>query len=530
MKTKDFFRCTARPLKIFITLSILIFIVLFFGLIFFLTVRVYYWQSLDKQMQGQQWDIHRSQKSFLPDGTIILVGQEDNQRNGRSKKTEKLYDANYTPLWEGPIQKRPDAYSYLEWAKGKEGVMERHLDDMQKVAPAMSRALEIPVRKNDKIKEVWRYLPEEDFFIGYEFKGDKIGYIGANGFTLSQTGAQPFGQLNAFYGIIPSGYETPVLIWQTDRRVFTIDFENRKTEILIDGGDKKISYVTFNNWSFSDSNSISQESGIKYRSLIQCKTDDDKYHLILLKPDQHIILNIPEEWEKYIGNSVATAATEDGIFLYHSTSNILTPQGYAFRKIRDEFFKTAQFKKPVQYSAELYRVDNEGDISLVSKFDWIKPEFRDNIDRDMEEQLITYATIVSPAVFHPLNTAIAHFPDNVLNKYGNGMTGGYLIMIQMWHPRNLTINIALSVLMMSIVLWHGWARRTSRFRFVFWLVLVGLFNLAGLLTYLALNHTAVIKCPVCGKSRGLEKSECNRCGSTIPPPQGPILSDLKTVH
>jgi hypothetical protein len=528
MKTKDFFRYTSRPIKIFITLSILIFIVLFFELIFFMTVRALKYkdfrQSLDEQRQGRQWDIHRSQKCFLPDGTVTLVGSEDNQYGNIVKKTEKLYDANYTPLWEGQKKDRPDAYDYLEWAESKEnGVSERYMRAMRKVDPEMSMELEIPVRRNDKIKEVWRYLPDEDFFIGYVFKGGKIGYIGANGFTQSKTEVQPFGRLNILYGIMPFEYETPVVIWQTDRRVFTIDFENRKTGILIDSGDKKISDVRFKNWSFADNNSIPQESEIKYRPLIQYKTDNDKYHLILFKPDRRITLNIPEAWKGYFDNRVTTAAAQGGIFLYHSTTNILTPQGYRFRKVREEFFKTAQFKKPIQYSAELYRVDNDGNINLVSKFDWINPEFKGDRRRgNMEEQLLTYATIVSPTVFYPVNTAIPHFPDYIL--FNNDMTSNYLGLIGLWYPRNLTVSIVLSVLMMGIALWHGWARRTSRGRFVFWLGFVGLFNLAGLLTYLALNHTPLMKCSACGKSRGLEKSACIRCRAELPVPKGCEIS------
>ena len=55
--------------------------------------------------------------------------------------------------------------------------------------------------------------------------------------------------------------------------------------------------------------------------------------------------------------------------------------------------------------------------------------------------------------------------------------------------------------------------------FIFWLVFVGLFNLAGLLTYLALNHTPVIKCPVCGNRRGLGQAQCVRCLSDLPAPK-----------
>jgi len=86
-------------------------------------------------------------------------------------------------------------------------------------------------------------------------------------------------------------------------------------------------------------------------------------------------------------------------------------------------------------------------------------------------------------------------------------------------PYGGVINRVLSALMMVFVFLHGWPRRTSWPRFVTWLVFVGLFNLAGLLTYLALNHTAVVKCPVCGKRRGLARVDCVRCRAELPAPE-----------
>ena len=86
-------------------------------------------------------------------------------------------------------------------------------------------------------------------------------------------------------------------------------------------------------------------------------------------------------------------------------------------------------------------------------------------------------------------------------------------------PYGGVINRVLSALMMGFVFLHGWPRRTSWAKFFFWLVFVGLFNLAGLLTYLALNHTVVIKCPACGRRRGLARVDCARCQAQLPAPE-----------
>ena len=85
-------------------------------------------------------------------------------------------------------------------------------------------------------------------------------------------------------------------------------------------------------------------------------------------------------------------------------------------------------------------------------------------------------------------------------------------------PGNSVLNWVLSVVMMGFTFWHGWPRRTNLCKLIFWIIFVGTFNLAGLLTYLALNHTTVIKCTTCGKRRGLEKIDCVRCGTVLPIP------------
>ena len=80
-------------------------------------------------------------------------------------------------------------------------------------------------------------------------------------------------------------------------------------------------------------------------------------------------------------------------------------------------------------------------------------------------------------------------------------------------------NLLLTALMTGFAAWHAIPRRTSLEAFTFWLVFVALFGVAGFLTYLALNHTPVIKCPTCGKIRGLNQPKCARCHADLPTPK-----------
>ena len=85
-------------------------------------------------------------------------------------------------------------------------------------------------------------------------------------------------------------------------------------------------------------------------------------------------------------------------------------------------------------------------------------------------------------------------------------------------PTDMTITLIVCLASLGAACLHGWARRTSWAKFTFWLVFVAAFNVAGLLTYLALNHTVVIRCPACGRRRNLQTPTCNACNNPLPAP------------
>ena len=65
-----------------------------------------------------------------------------------------------------------------------------------------------------------------------------------------------------------------------------------------------------------------------------------------------------------------------------------------------------------------------------------------------------------------------------------------------------------TAMLLVLTFLHGRSRRPSKGTLLFWLAFVALFNLAGFLTYWALNHTPIIKCLSCGKRRGLAQAGC----------------------
>jgi hypothetical protein len=516
MKTRDFFKYTARPFNIFILLCVLIFITAFLEI---MSVQIFVsltQQDKPPKHQGRQWDIHNSNKEFTPDGGLLLTEEKD--------KKIKIYDANDTKLWEGDKKDRPKEHKTIIWASGgQHTITNMSLVQTQRLTLEMSRALEIPIRQDKKIREIWRYLPDEDIFVGYKFKSEKIGYIGANGFSQSQAESKAFGDFDYSSVYVPENSENPVLLWKTKKQFFAIDFENSKTAILVDGSDANISKIQYQNWSYDGKKPVDAN----YRTMLKYCTNDETIHLTLSPSDEKITIKIPKQWDDYLKSYINITATKDTIFIMHDTSDVLKPADYdKDHRIKDKFNGTRPFEKAVNFSTELYKVDKTGNLSLANKFQWTKPAYIGQVRKD-HEYYLHYASVFSPPVFYYGSKIIENLPKDIDEFFprdnNDGMMRGYISLIRCFRPRMEGVCIAISVVMMLIVLWHGWSRKNNRFSLALWVILVGLFNIAGLLTYLALNHTTLLKCPACGKQRNLEKPACIHCRAGLPLPSASMV-------
>lgn len=165
-------------------------------------------------------------------------------------------------------------------------------------------------------------------------------------------------------------------------------------------------------------------------------------------------------------------------------------------------------------------MDTDGSLELLNRYDWTVPVPQVPVVKvkDARPVVKRYVSQFSPPLYdYVLRLLGRRFWSRALNYQNRGDFFYSLArMVADIQPYGGVINRVLSALMMGFVFLHGWPRRTSWAKFVSWLVFVGLFNLAGLLTYLALNHTAVIKCPICGKRRGLAQVDCVRCQAELP--------------
>ncbi len=515
MKLKNNLKYVTVPLKIGITVLILLLVICFLQLIVYQVGTLFIYKSYESTVtEDPDWRIPRANKNFLPDGTIHLVHTPGKPVGRGEYRQDRIYDVNDNLLWEGIRKDMP--YEYLSWAGTSNTFFRRgQIRNLQRISPDLSRMLEIPVSSQERTEEVWRYEPELTLFVGYEIGGDRIGYIGSAGFTKSQSQAKAFGQFGMFTAWVPLDSFSPMVLWQTNRSIYEINFEKQKVEILFESPGADIKPLRLHHWKPLSADK-SQAKQIKYRPLIYCQSEDGKHHLIMRNPRQKVTFVAPEDWR---ADSVKVTATEEDIFLHHKDREAKSPEGISRPSFTALQKWWRQFNsKPQKMWVELYRVGNSGSLELLNHFKWTRPATTEREQERFDRRFHTAVMKISPVaydlVWYLFEDKLEHHA-----RQGSGISREYAQIIREFRPGKSVVNVVLSVLMVGFVLWHGWPRRTSWAGFVFWLVVVGLFNLAGLLTYLALNHSAVVTCKTCGNKRGLKRVDCVRCGAELPLPQ-----------
>jgi len=542
MQLKDNLKYIVTPARVFMTIFIVLIGVIFLQVIVVEIVRMLPRaerattpEEPEEELSEEEKRLERirySTKECLPDGTIHLVHHLGRRFYGQWDESDKeqIYDVNDNLLWEGPGNKRP--YEYLSWSKQlrgsyREGFTQQRMRQIQMITPELSQTLEIPVRLQGKTVETWRYVPWKDCFVGYKAGGEKTAYAGATGFVDSKSEVRPFGEFSVFIAWCPEGSYSPTLLWQTQRRIYQIDFEKRQVEMIFESTDSDIGIerTSLHAWRDLKPGAEGSSDPKKYRPLLLCVTGDGKYHLILREPKQQLSIGIGLP-----GTSVT--ATKKNIFVRNYWSDAMPPADISgSRELYDKWLQERR-GKPRNFWAEFYKVDNQGGLELLNRYDWTVPAPPVPVVKVGDPRPIVHCCVsqFSP----PLYDVAAHllgreFWSRVFNYQNRGDFFYSLArMILDIRPYGGVLNRILSALMMGFVFLHGLPRRTSWARFVFWLIFVGLFNLAGLLTYLALNHTPVIECPACGKRRGLAQAErprsymgvcCVRCLAELPAPR-----------
>ena len=534
MRLKQYIKYVAAPAKVFVTIFIILAALTILQAVAIETVSLFASgmqgpaQGIAREPSEQEIKLRRirnSTRECLPDGTIHLVTDSDRNRHSGShgneeKARRQVRDVNDKLLWEGPAKECP--YDYISWGFESLGSRfgPRNVRRVKSVSPDWVRTIEIPVMTDKATRQVWRFLPGAECFVGYEIRGPRIGYIGANGFAESKSQAKPFGESKAFFPWCPEDSYSPVVLWQASRSVYQINFEKREVTRLFAHGQADIEGVRIHTWGAQRPRIA--ESKHKYKHLLYCRTWDGKQHIVLSDPVRQITITPTEDWGQWHNNYCRFAATEEGIFLHRVQFNTgEMPTSFKSQKAYEQWWAEYRVRpRPQRFS--LYRVDDQGRLDLLNKFEWTLPGQKPQLAGHRSSWRKTRHAVsqFSPPLYDILCHALARriWIANY-NPRQSDIVRDALLSLAELRPEFGLWNLLLTALMTGLAAWHAIPRRTSLAAFIFWLVFVALFGVAGLLAYLALNHTPVIKCPACGKIRGLNQPKCARCHADLPAPK-----------
>jgi hypothetical protein len=471
-----------------------------------------------------QEKIDRSEKIFLPDGTIFLKFTEYSSTKRQS--IIKIYDVNNNLIWDGfsaydantnkeVFKDTNDApmpfEDYLRWNEISENISYPFIDLRLNIKASFSDTLDFVT---DSAQDGWRYDFTKGYFTGYSSNREIIGYIGLNGFVKNKEDVKSFGRLLCWKYQRQYDYEIysklPVILI-TDKCACLLDIPNRKVDILFNAeGNNITGFSSYESY-------MTKTSSIKYRPWMDFLTADNVHHLILQEPEQKLNVSLPENGIGNIEDLALTATENDIFFKITLTDESLTP-AQKRRPWQNKEYRSKEHKK----SIGLYKVNQAGSLELISRYDWTSP-LAQYVESDEDKNLLLkktkpFITALSPPLYGLVWRAYGDYITDF--SYADSVPVSAVFgIINESRPLNAPFNLLISLAVMAFTFWHGLARRTSWVKLIFWVILAGLFNLAGLLMYLALNHTSVIKCHICGKKRGLQSDLCVRCGNPLSSPQ-----------
>jgi len=470
--------------------------------------------------QKRQRRIERSAKEFLPDGTVHLV-ERVGRRSGDSGEEEvRIHDAADKLVWSGRRKDVP--HEYLEWGARSvnprsPGINSRQMARAHQVDPEkVSRAFVVPVIRNGTaVAERWLYEPGRERFVGTDAERKPLGYAGAQGLVRRGADAQGLGEFRYVVAWCPPAVRTPTLLWLTTGRLYQIDFDERTVTVLFDVGEQQIVNVLMSNWPQLE------ETDAAGRPFLGVITRQGQCRLLFRRPDRRITVDLPDGCDPYL---VAVASRGGEVFLKHAGAGQRpSPPGPMLPDTWMQWSRQGR-RKPRKRWIQLDRVDAEGNLARAGRFDWTVPppsglEAELQFDR-WHAGLRRVTTAVLPPAAEAFWFAVVdpmlrrRTPDVPVPLDADVIeAAGRLV------PSSRLLCWPLSLLMGLLVYLHGRRRRTSWAWLIGWCAVAVVFNLAGLLTYLALNHSSVIRCASCGRHRGLRTPHCPTCRAELALPK-----------
>jgi hypothetical protein len=455
---------------------------------------------------------------FLKDRSVRMTHLSQNKDPVSGDRIYEVYDVN-NGLIEQTTTPTTSTLAYAQYRGFSHD--RRNMTTRSKATLEFSDTLDMPVVKNQSISEIWRYNIREQQFTGYDASGHKLGYFGKLGFQDTLNQDNRLGDFQGFQAGVPRTRASLVLFWLTSSQFYEIDFEARHIKCWVDNPEEPISTVGMLNMQEFEERRYGDESPDPdiYRPLIVCKTNGSKSYLILYDTKEIIQVQEPAGQHPLIQDYTQYSATDKGIFASRHWTNYPKPDKTLYQDTAvyqqwvDTYNKTCK-----EHCGALYRIDMQGQLTQVSKASWTESMPRGDYGIRFAGSGWSSSralSSVSPGLYC-VNFLLSRSYTLRLFNMINQRAG----IIPFWIFPQARLDLLITSSLCLLLAWlHLKPREGSRVKLVLWLMFVLCFNLAGLLTYLALNHTPLVRCASCGKKRGLTSEACVRCQTPLPLPE-----------
>lgn len=511
----------AVAIKIFCTVFVLLFLTGFVQVIVFELYKQFIYSSprtdaeiADAELteqEKQQQDIDYAEKEFGTDGTLYLVNYTDvpgvsNERNVVVK------DKDGAILFTGKEKDNP--YSFIAWRSNDRqqysyspSANQDYLNELNMISMSFSRSYTISVVNADN-KRIGHWLLDarKRYFAYYSIGGQCGGYLGVNGYSQDAGDAESFADCVLMDSWLAPNSYNPMLLYQTKFAVYQIDFQKKQVEMLVKTEQDPIEMMETYNWR--------EKMDIPSRPMLKVTAKSEKIFLVLKNPQRTIEIQPSEEF-RYNYLQIAVVGDKMWCRLREIIGRPKTDDSKVIRAWWD-----ANLNKPMQSRIRLFEIDEAGNFVERNSFAWTRPAYKWTADSYSQEEkrrhLINSFSSRVPGWIAAGILEIAGEANMARSRYCRML----MDCVDVTTPFNQAVNLSLMTLFALLTLVHGLPRRTGVAKLLFWIGFVLLFNLAGFLTYLALNHTPVVRCASCGKWRGLAQDACCRCGAVLPLPRG----------
>ncbi|MCF7972898.1 MAG: hypothetical protein K9N55_03700 [Phycisphaerae bacterium] len=509
---KSILHTAAKSTQILVTGLILVWLVYLLQCMTIELVRLYVPQKVQTSRPYTQ-DPARVSFRFLPDGTVhqIRISQELDAQ-GKPQDMEEICDVNNILIERRPTPKEPDN-TYLSFANGLYNAPYKgDLNSRYTITSGFSITMDIPVMEDNVLQEIWRYDRKREIFTGYDRTGKILGCLCKEGFMPDATGGTGLGEMQRYKW----QHETVQhrLLWITQQDLYEIDVKARKVNHLAQCDKIYTGAIRSQAWYEEDETENGYVDPNVYRPLIVCQSDKNTYHLALRDPNQLITVSTPEVWQQW-GGYCRFSATKTDLFMVRYWDDFRRSPCFYFEspKLYQQWAKEYLAAKKRRWT-ELYRIDDQGSLEQLKAFSWMETQTRD-------APFLNRRPWTTQRWVQCLSPGLSIMGYKQLPAWYNSSEEyhePFLFFLLKMMPQGPWDFVIPSLLFAAVAFWYGRPRWTSKGQAAFWLVFVLCFNLAGLLTYLALNHTPLIRCASCRQKRGLAADPCARCHAPLPLP------------